>query len=240
MSVLQQLWEYQKAEIQLEDYESKLKSTATRHRLLKIQRYLQEQQTGLQTMENDMLIRQNEVSEISSQYENLLRQLEDKKKVLSMIEEKGTQDMTVNDVKDLVRDYETLYETIVRHKKNLQAIQSHVAKSDSDLKSIVNKVAKARKEFADLKEEYAKELEAGSPEAAKLKKAVEEAAKTVNPKVLERYNKIKKNKKDPVALVIDGKCGGCNMQLPSGDLISYARSDKIFECENCGRILYIR
>ena len=240
MSILQQLWEYQKAEIELEDYESKLKSTATRHRLLKIQRYLQEQQSALVAMENDMLIKQNEVSEVSSLCENLVRQLEDKKKILSMINEKGSQDLTVNDIKDLVKDYETLYDTINRQKKSLQGIQTQVEKSDNDLKAIINKVTKAKKEFADLKEEYAKELEAGSPELDRLKKVLEESANSINPKLMERYKKVKKNKKDPIALIIDGKCAGCNMQLPSGDLISYAHSDKIFECENCGRILYIK
>jgi len=187
-----------------------------------------------------MLVKQNEVSEISSLCDNLTRQLEEKKKILDMIDQKGTQDMTVNDIKDLVRDYETLYETIVRHKKTIQSIQALAEKSDNELKNIINKVTKAKKEFADLKEEYAKELEAGSPEIDRLKKALEATAKTINPKIMERYLKVKKNKKDPVALVIDGKCSGCKMQLPSGDLISYSRSDKIFECENCGRLLYIK
>jgi predicted nucleic acid-binding Zn-ribbon protein len=240
LSILQQLWEYQKAEIELEEFESKLKSTATRHRLMKLQRYLQEQQNVLVAMENDMLVKQNEVSEVSSLCDNLVRQLEDKKKILTMINEKGPQDLTVNDIKDLVKDYETLYDNINRQKKSLQTIQSQVEKSDNDFKTIVNKVNKAKKEFADLKEEYAKELEAGSPELDRLKKALEESSKVINAKLMERYKKIKKNKKDPVALVLDGRCSGCNMQLPSGDLISYAHSDKIFECENCGRILYIR
>ena len=237
---LKQLWEYQQVEIALEDYESKMKSTATRQRLLKIQRYLQDQQSVLVSMENDMLVKQNEVSEIAAGCSNLTKQLEEKKKILAMIDQKGTQDMTINDVKDLVKDYETLYETIVKQKKTIQSIQALAEKSDNELKNIINKVTKAKKEFADLKEDYAKEQEAGSPELDRLKNSLEETAKSVNPKFMERYKKVKKNKKDPVALVIDGKCSGCKMQLPSGDLISYAHSDKIMECENCGRILYIK
>ena len=113
-------------------------------------------------------------------------------------------------------------------------------KSGAELKTIISRVNKARKEFAELKEAYAKELEAGSPEAAKLRASLEESAKGIDPKLLERYNRIKRNKKDPVAFVLDGKCAGCNMQLPSGDLISFAHSDRIFECENCGRLLFIK
>jgi len=162
---LKQLWEYQQAEIELEEYEAKLKSTATRHRLLKIQRYLQEQQSVLVAMENDMLVKQNEVSEVTSHYENLVNQLEEKKELLAVIDTKGTEELTVNDIKDLVKDYETLYENIIKHKKNLQTIQTQVSKSDEDLKNIISRVTKAKKEFADLKEEYAKELEAGSPDS---------------------------------------------------------------------------
>lgn len=237
---LKQLWEYQQVEITLEDYESKLKSTATRHRLLKIQRYLQDQQSALVAMENEMLVKQNEVSEIASMCDNLTKQLEEKKKILLIIDQKGTQDMTVNDIKDLIKSFEALYETIVKQKKLIQTIQAQAEKCDNELKNIINKVSKAKKEFTDLKEEYAKEQEAGSPEMDRLRNALEEAAKNVNQKLMERYQKVKKNKKDPVAVVIDGKCSGCKMQLPSGDLISYAHSDKIFECENCGRILYIK
>ena len=239
MSILKQLWDYQQADISLEDYESKLKSTATRHRLVKIQRYLQDQQTALQTMENDMLVKQNEVSEVSASCENLMRQLEEKKKLIAAWDENAPQDLTVGAIKDLVKEYETLYETIIKQKKNIQTIQTIAEKSENDFKVIVNKVNKAKKEFADLREEYAKEQEAGSPELERLRAIVSEAAKQLPPKLLEKYNKVKKNKKDPVALVVDGRCSGCKMQLPSGDLISYAHSDKIFECENCGRILYI-
>ena len=42
-----------------------------------------------------------------------------------------------------------------------------------------------------------------------------------------------------MARLIDGQCSGCFMSLPSATLLELKEGNRIVECDNCGRILYI-
>lgn len=73
----------------------------------------------------------------------------------------------------------------------------------------------------------------------------EEAAKKVNKKWYERYEKIRKNK-DGVALVAieieksgNAICGGCKMAVRPQAIIDVKKCKEIITCENCARIWYI-
>jgi predicted nucleic acid-binding Zn-ribbon protein len=39
-------------------------------------------------------------------------------------------------------------------------------------------------------------------------------------------------------LIVDSKCDGCNMELPSLMLHRLKSGEETIECENCGRILH--
>ncbi|MFR4008262.1 MAG: zinc ribbon domain-containing protein [Christensenellales bacterium] len=62
----------------------------------------------------------------------------------------------------------------------------------------------------------------------------------LDPALLAQYQAIKKNRANPVALVENEQCQGCNMSLPSLTLSRLRDGKEIVECENCGRILYDR
>ena len=59
--------------------------------------------------------------------------------------------------------------------------------------------------------------------------------------LLRRYEGILSSKGDiAVAPVVDGACGGCYAQLPPQRVIEVKRSNRLLECDSCGRILYWR
>ena len=72
----------------------------------------------------------------------------------------------------------------------------------------------AKKEYDRLKEVYNQELGANAGEIDKLKQAIAEAAKQVDPDMLAKYKKIKARYKNPIARLNNDRCSGCNMQLP--------------------------
>ena len=66
-------------------------------------------------------------------------------------------------------------------------------------------------------------------------------ATRVEPLSLQRYDRILASKGDAaVARVVDGACSGCRMKLPPQLVIEVKRSDRIIECQSCGRILFWR
>ena len=198
MKKLAVLYEYQQADAKLEAYEKKLKDTATRKQLVKLQNYLRKQQAVIKEMENKALVEQNELSEIDVQYDRLKDFLSKKKNDISEYEKLDIEVLDYNVVKDLVHDYETTYENIVKQKRRAVSVQKNAETTAAKLKQILVKVSKAQKEFAELKKKHEEELRAGASELEKLKKAAELAASKVDPELLNRYKRIKKNKAMPV------------------------------------------
>ncbi len=239
MDKLALLYEYQQADAELEAFEKNLRNTQTRKQLIKLQNYLKKQQAVLRDMENRALVEQNALSEIDSQYDRMIELLSKKHKNIDEYESVDPQVLDYNVVRDLVHEYEMTYENIVKQKNRALAVQKRAEETDARLKEILSKVSKAQKEFAELKKQHEEELRSDSDTHEKLKKAAELAASKVDPALLERYNRIKQNRPMPVSLLKDGRCMGCNMELPSRDLAKLKKDGAIVECENCGRILYL-
>lgn len=233
------LYEYQQADAELEAYEKQLKSTPTRKQLIKLQNYLKKQQAVLRDMENKALVEQNALSEIDSQYERMIELLNKKHKNIGEYEKMDPEELDYNVVRDLVHEYEVTYDNIVKQKSKALAVQKKAEDTQSRLKDILVHVSKAQNDFAALKKQHEEELRAGADTLDKLRKAAELAASKVEPALLERYNRIKQNKPMPVTFLKDGRCTGCNMELPSRDLAKLKKEGAIVECENCGRILYL-
>ncbi|MGC8977346.1 MAG: C4-type zinc ribbon domain-containing protein, partial [Candidatus Ratteibacteria bacterium] len=72
------------------------------------------------------------------------------------------------------------------------------------------------------------------------KREREELVKRIEFKLYNLYEKIKKTKKDKIAIVKaeNGICGGCFMTLPTYIVEKVKRKKEIVQCENCSRILY--
>lgn len=239
MDKLALLYEYQQADAELEEYEKKLKNTPTRKQLIKLQNYLKKQQTVLRDMENRALVEQNALLEIDSQYERMIELLNKKHKNIGEYEQMDPEELDYNVVRDLVHEYETTYDNIVKQKSRAVTVQKKAEETEARLKEILVSVSKAQKDFAALKKQHEDELRAGSDTLEKLRKTAELAASKVEPALLERYNRIKQNRPQPVTMLKDGRCMGCNMELPSRDLAKLKKDGVIVECENCGRILYL-
>jgi predicted nucleic acid-binding Zn-ribbon protein len=234
------LYEYQQADAKLEAYEKKLKNTVTRKQLIKLQNYLKKQQTVIKDMEKRALVEQNGLSEINAQHDRMVELLGKKHKDIGEYEKVDPAELDYDVVKNLVHEYEMTYENIVKQKRRAVVIQKKVDEEAARLKDILLHVSKAQKDFAVLKKRHEEELQAGASTLEELRKAAEAAAAKVDPGLLSKYQRIKKNRDMPVTLLKDGRCMGCNMELPSRDLAKIKKSDVIVECENCGRILYVK
>ena len=78
-----------------------------------------------------------------------------------------------------------------------------------------------------------------SKELALLDEQQRHAAAAVPRNLLERYEKLKAQRKDlALASVRDGTCQGCRLQLPPQLVAEVKRSDELQVCGYCHRILY--
>ncbi|MEX5213110.1 MAG: C4-type zinc ribbon domain-containing protein [Nitrospiraceae bacterium] len=84
------------------------------------------------------------------------------------------------------------------------------------------------------------ESDAGlSQELVELDRQQRQAATAVPRDLLDRYEKLKAQRKDhALAAVRDGTCQGCRLQLPPQLIAEVKRSDQLQVCDYCHRILY--
>ncbi|MBC7248006.1 MAG: hypothetical protein H5T73_09535 [Actinobacteria bacterium] len=82
------------------------------------------------------------------------------------------------------------------------------------------------------------ELEKLQGELGELEREREELAGSLEDELLELYEKLLAGKQNlAVVKVIEGICQGCRVELPGKEYDRFLRSEGIFRCPNCGRIL---
>ena len=226
------------AELEMQAFENKLKNTETRKNLLIHQKYLQQKQQAVKSIENETTVNQSKFNELAKNIDLLESQIKQKKQELSEMETYDLDDLFVEDVKESARESEKLKIELEMNRRKIIDLKKKLETSTEELVQTLRKMSAAKKEFDKLKEQHNAEIESGSGDVAKLKAAVDKAAKKVSADLMERYNKIKQRRNDPIAVLKGDRCSGCNMQLPSS-VIGSLKGDKIVECDSCGRIIYV-
>lgn len=131
---------------------------------------------------------------------------------------KGKIDVTENELLALLDRHEILTFSIENSKK-VQA----------ELKQEFNKLKDAFKENS---RNLGKELES-------LEMSRQSVLVKVDSKLLNKYNEIASKKSHPVSIVKDRVCTECGYQINTSLFDNVKKQKEIFECEYCGRILYI-
>lgn len=239
MDKLKELWAYQCAEIELEDYEKSLRNTQTRKKLVQQQQIFQNNQQKLKQLEQESVLLQNKLSESAGQVDLLKKQMQSKKEEISEIADYDLEDLFLEDVREMIKECESIKSAVELNKRKVVDVMHRLEKSEGEIKETLVKMSNAKKLFDQLKEAHAKELDAGKEDLEKLRANVAKASKGVDAVLLEKYKQIKQHRPNPIAKLVGDRCEGCKMQLPSGVLQSLKAEGSVVECENCGRILYV-
>ncbi|MHB1314997.1 MAG: zinc ribbon domain-containing protein [Christensenellales bacterium] len=234
MGQLDLLWQYQQTELALEQFEAKLKSSPTRREFLRVRNFLVNQQNAIKQYEENILKRQTRLGELSSQYGDLEKtfKTETDKQAETGLDKLKT-------VESSRKAMEAVQANLIKMRREISDILQALDQYDVQFKDMLNSISKAKKEYVDLKEAHDKELNGVTEELDAYKNKVVQAGKKVDPNLMKRYKSVKKQHAMPVAKIESEKCSGCNMALPSLLTTRLKNSDQVFECENCGRILYM-
>ena len=230
MSVTRQLYQLQELDLEIEANEQAL------------------QQKESQLGENQAIISaQNQVASEQQRLEELKRQ-------------QHTAEWEVDDLLSKVAAVEAqLYGGKITNPKELSNLQHEAttmkAKSDqleNRALEIIDRVEAAEKslevttgEFKKQEVEWHRRQQQLSDEIAQLKRRLADLNQNrlhlsgeVQPQAVELYEKIRQQKKSPVAKVEQGICRGCRISLSANEL-QRARSGNPVQCGSCGRILFL-
>ncbi len=236
MKQLDVLLDYQKLDIKISKIELDVKQSVLYKKVVKVRKYLLDSQKLMQKHETDIV-------EISKTMKTLLTQYNESNETI----EELTEAIENASVESSIKEAQMLLRKAKQEKANLAKIEREILKDqktittiEESLHKIAHNVPTYKTEFEQLKAKYDEEIKEVNQKTAPLKKELKELAKDIDADTLKRYKTAKKSHAIAVVMLDGKRCMGCNMELSSGMVKQVAQSETLMECENCGRLLYIK
>lgn len=229
------LWQYQQVDMELERYEREMRASSNRKELLKHRDFLLEQQNVLKKIETDVENMSDRMEALADEIERLSGSVEEAAKAFE-----AEQPDNIEDTRKHIAAMQKLLTTISRYESELAKMRKDSDARDRQQREVRVRSAKARAEFDRIKLLYDEEYKEAKVKLEALKQKVAAEAKGIDPELLERYRVIKRHATPPITKIRDGRCGGCNMQLPSAEMSRVRDGATFVECENCGRIILVK
>lgn len=230
---LDTLWQFMQVDMEADGFETKMRQSANRQKLIKQRDFLKDQQANMKKLENDVAVMQDRLEAVKDEAERL-------EKVLANLSEEinANPPENVEDAQKQAESVQKLLDTLTRYEQELQKMRKDADVKDRQQKEIRVRAAKAKQEFDQLKVVYNKEFKEDTATLQKMRDRTEQEARKISPDLLAKYRSIKQHCTPPMAKLINGQCSGCFMSLPSATLLDIRNGERIVECDNCGRILY--
>ncbi|NMA94889.1 MAG: hypothetical protein GX974_02485 [Clostridiales bacterium] len=236
MKQLDLLWRYQELEALMDNYVRERNSLPIRKELRKLQTYLLAQQKKLKELDEEANKKQNSLNKIYHEYDNIVNNLR--------IDGEKISDGSIRNLKQieqLEKDADNLKEKIEQKYAELNELMNEIENFNIVLKDIGTQMNDAKKEYRKVRSIYDAQTGEIQEKYNDVKKDLDGLKKDIEKNILSRYKRLRENYNDPVAIVDKNFCcGGCNMQVAAFAVQLLKEDSRLVECENCGRILYMK
>ena len=149
----------------------------------------------------------------------------------------GTQDSSKLD--NLVDANDSIYENLAKLESEISNIVRACESIKNEYSSIMKNARNARTNMEKHKAAFQAFKAQKDAEIAELEKELAEAGKKVEKTILSKY-KAKSVDKMPVFVpLVSGRCGRCRMEVSAVGQ-NELKTKKFIECENCGRLIYLK
>lgn len=231
MTQLDLLWEYQLADTEADQLAHSIRQSPKRQRLLKLRDYIKEQQESLKNLENEVMAMSDRMDALKDAISLADDQL---KNLQKQIQEHPPEDSAQS--AQYISETQQLSQTLHDYNLEIKRIRQSAQDRDRRQRDIKLRALKSKEEFDILRVDYDQEFKEKSEILDQLRAVAEEKKKDIQPEYLARYTAIKQHCNPPMAKVLNGQCGGCNMGFPSS-VMAAIKSGQQVECENCGRLI---
>lgn len=229
------LWQYQQVDMELDRYERDMRANSNRKELLKHRDFLLEQQNVLKKIETDVENMSDRMEALADEVKRLRGSIEEAAAAFN-----ASKPENVEDTRKHIAAMQKLLSTLTRYESELAKIRKDSDARDRQQREVRVRSAKSRAEFDRIKLVYDEEYKQAKGKLEELKAKVAQEAKGIDPNLLERYRAIKRHATPPITRIREGRCGGCNMQLPAAQMDKVRDGSIFVECENCGRIILVK
>ncbi len=233
MDQLHLLWEYQKADVEVDKLEASIKRSPVRQKLVKYRDYYAEQQTAMKRIESEVAAMQDRLEALKDAIKMTDEQLHNLHGKMESDPPQNSQE-----VQQFMNDAKRFQNNLTAYEQEIKRIRKDAADRERQQHDVRVRAAKAKGEFDKLKVTYDAEKQEKDGELEALRAKAAEKAQGIEPDFMERYRDIKKHSVPPLAALLGDQCGGCNMSLPSS-VSRKVKAGELVECETCGRLLII-
>ena len=228
------LWQFMQVDMEADRFENRMRQSENRQKLIKQRNFLMEQQANMKKLENEVAVMQDRLEAVRDEADRL-------EKVLSSLtaEIEANPPQSAEEAQARMESVQKVGDSLARYEQELVKMRKDAEAKDRQQKEVRVRAAKTKAEYDALKGVYDKEYKADLQTLHEMRARTEAESKKVDPDLLERYRNIKQHCTPPMAKLVDGQCSGCFMSLPSATLLELKAGERIVECDNCGRILYM-
>jgi predicted nucleic acid-binding Zn-ribbon protein len=230
MSVAKQLNQLQEIDLEIEGEEQtlnqKVSQLGDRQALDSVQNQLASEQQQLDELRRRQKSAEWEVDDISSKITAAEQQLYSGK--ITNPKELSSLQYEVSTMKTRRDQLET---------KALETIDQ-VEVAEKSLAAASNELKKLEDEWHRQQHQLSVEIEHLKSRLADLKQKRQQLSGEIETQAVELYEKIRQQKRPPIARVEQGICRGCRISLSASELQRIRSGDPI-QCGSCGRILFL-
>lgn len=231
MNQLELLWQYQQADVEVDNLEMSIRRSPKRQKLVKLRDSFQDLQKSLKQVEDEvlaMLDRTDALKDAIALSEEQIKQLQNRIQSETL---DGSEQ-----VRNYIEEAQRISNSLNDYEHETRRIRKNAADRDRVQRDIKVRLIAAKEEFIPLREEYDTEYKQAQSQVETLRERAKEKLAGIEAEYLEKYNTIKQHSIPPIAKLQNGQCGGCNMSFPSSVLHSI-KNGKLVECETCGRMI---
>lgn len=228
---ISKILDYQKLDAQLFKLEKALKDNQNKKLALENQeaaRKAQERSTQLEERAQSLI---KEIETVKAQYETQSAKMNE-------IFAKNIEKMKSEEIDAMLSLKDKLAGNLTILDKNLTRLAENVNAVLADFNKTRKIFAAAKDNFAKAKLSYDNEAKEVEPQMEELKKELASLSKSIDAKLMEQYEKRRKDNLFPVFVPLsENLCGYCHIELPAAN-ISKIKEEGYITCDHCRRIIY--
>ena len=230
MTIAKQLYQLQEVDLELESDRQALEQIASQ---------LGESQAVVK-VRTTLTLEQQRLEELRRQQHSIEWEIDDLGNKITTLEQKlyGGKITSPKELTNLQHDIDGLKVRRGQLEDKALEIMDQVELSEGSVATISSELKTLEVEWHCQQEQLSADMERLKAALSDLEHKRQLLSAEIDPKAVEFYDELKKQKGTAMAKVEQGICRGCRISLPTTDL-QRARSGSLVQCSSCGRILFL-
>lgn len=231
--MIENMLKYQDADAGLRKIEIELSGNEARKKAVSAKKYLESVEENITKLDVKAAELAHIFESLQAESKLLDEQREEFMGAIEQAEDENALAYLSKKTDELYNKIKSLSQEAAKVADAMQAVYKEYAGIRSNVKAAQTQYSDNVKIYNELKASRQDEMKRIEDELKTLEKDVDAG-------LLERYKAKRKNKIFPILFEAKGDfCGACNMELPKSTL-SRLKNGEIIECDQCGRLLYLK